>query len=130
MIPLQKTSKSISMHSVLPVIGYMASLRQEHFVVLTFDSKGSFINKHTVFIGSVNAVIVHPREVFACALEDRATSIVVAHNHPSGDPEPSKADRAMTQQLSNAGKVMNIRLEGHIIIGSRGHHFIEGEGGS
>ena len=69
-----------------------------------------------VFIGTVNAVIAHPREIFAGAIEDRASSIIVAHNHPSGDPTPSGQDIAATEQLMKAGEILGIELVEHLIV--------------
>lgn len=101
---------------IQPLLADIADQRQEHFVVITLDSKKKVIKKRIVFIGTVNTVLAHPREIFACALEDRASSIIVAHNHPSGDPTPSKEDIAMTEQLVEAGRILGIKLLRHIVI--------------
>jgi DNA repair protein RadC len=89
---------------------------QEHFVCLSIDSQGQVIADHTVFIGTLNSVIAHPREIFAAAITDHAAEIVVAHNHPSGGIMPSKQDTAMTKQLVAAGQIMGIPLSDHIIV--------------
>lgn len=107
----------------------IASHKQEHFVVLTLDQNQKLIKKRIVFIGTLTAVIAHPREIFALALEDRAVSIIVAHNHLSGDPAPSQADTSMTKQLVSAGLILGVWLEVHIIVtGSK--HFSYTESGA
>ncbi|MFB4471938.1 DNA repair protein RadC, partial [Oceanobacillus caeni] len=77
----------------------MRSLKQEHFVVLFLNTKNQVIHRQTIFIGSLNASIVHPREVFREAVKRSAASIIVAHNHPSGDPSPSQEDIHVTRRL-------------------------------
>ena len=113
--------KILKTEDVLPLLEDIADHKQEHFVVLTLDSDKQLVNKRIVFIGTVNSVIAHPREVFAGALEDRAVSVIVAHNHPSGNPEPSSADTAMTQQLVAAGKILGIKLYDHIVVAGLKH---------
>ena len=105
---------------VLLLLADIACQRQEHFVVLTFDGANKLINKRVVFIGTVNTTLVHPREVFACAVEDRATSIIVAHNHPSGNTSPCE-DIKTTRWLTGAGKIMCIALTDHIIVSDKGY---------
>lgn len=109
-IPLQNRS------DILPLLKDIATERQEHFVVLSLNSERCLIRKRIVFIGTVNAVIAHPREIFAGAIEDRASSIIVAHNHPSGDPTPSGQDIAATEQLMKAGEILGIELVEHLIV--------------
>lgn len=92
--------------------------KQEHFVVIYLDTKSKIIQKKTVFIGSLNASIVHPREVFAQAFRKSASSIIVYHNHPSGDPTPSKEDKAVTSRLAEVGRLTGVELLDHIIIGN------------
>lgn len=99
----------------------IASLRQEHFIVFSLDSGHRIIERRTVFIGTLTSVIAHPREVFAAPIEDRAASIVVAHNHPSGDVEPSSHDISTTQQLIAAGQILGVPVEDHIIVGGKKH---------
>lgn len=100
----------------MPLLKDIATERQEHFVVLSLNSERCLIRKRVVFIGTVNAVIAHPREIFAGAIEDRACSIIVAHNHPSGDPTPSGQDIAATEQLMKAGEILGIELVEHLIV--------------
>jgi DNA repair protein RadC len=100
----------------------ISSARQEHMLCLTLNASFKLIAKHTVFIGTVSGMIVHPREVFAVALADRASAIIIAHNHPSGDVEPSEEDIKTTQQFEAAGQILGIRLYDHIIV-SGGKHY-------
>lgn len=93
--------------------------KQEYFVCLTLDGANRLINKHTITIGTLTASLVHPREVYATAIEDRAASIVVAHNHPSGNLEASEGDREVTRRLKEAGELMGISLVDHIILTKR-----------
>ncbi|MFD2628686.1 DNA repair protein RadC [Oceanobacillus kapialis] len=101
------------------VMEEMRSLKQEHFVVLFLDTKNQVIHRQTIFIGSLNASIVHPREVFREAVKRSAASIIVIHNHPSGDPTPSKEDIHVTKRLVDSGKMIGIELLDHLIIGDR-----------
>jgi len=95
--------------------------KQEHFVVMTLDGANRLIAKRIVTIGTLNASLVHPREVFADAITDRAASIIVAHNHPSGSLEPSQADIEVTKCIKNSAKILGIKLIDHIIITKQSH---------
>ncbi len=95
----------------------LASLDREHFVLITLDSKNRTIGYHTVSIGSLSTSIVHPREVWKSALLDSAAAVVFLHNHPSGDPAPSREDRECTNRLLEASKILGIRVLDHIIFG-------------
>lgn len=90
---------------------------QEHLLVLLLDSKGGVIRIETVFIGSLNESVAHPREIFHRAVRYGAASLLVVHNHPSGNPEPSRQDLQFTERLIQAGKVMGIPLQDHLVIG-------------
>ncbi len=90
--------------------------KQEYFVCLTLDGANRLINKHVVTIGTLTASLVHPREVFALAIEDRAASIIVAHNHPSGSLTVSEADKGVTKRLNDAGDILGIDVIDHIIV--------------
>ena len=113
---------------ILPLLNDIAAHRQEHFIVLSLDSGQRLIAKRIVFIGTVDAVIAHPREVYAGAVADFATGIIVAHNHPSGDPTPSKQDIATTQQLVAAGQILGVKLLDHIIVAEERHYSFQGDG--
>ena len=90
--------------------------KQEYFVCLTLDGANRLIAKRVISIGTLTASLVHPREVFAEAITDRAASIIVAHNHPSGNLEPSIADKEVTERLRQAGEILGIDLLDHILI--------------
>ena len=95
--------------------------KQEYFVCLTLDGANRLIAKRIITIGTLTASLVHPREVFTEAVTDRAASIIVAHNHPSGTLTPSSADSEVTQRLEEAGVVLGIKLVDHLIVSSSGH---------
>ncbi|WP_246941519.1 RadC family protein [Bacillus pinisoli] len=97
----------------------MRFLSQEHFVCLYLNTKNQVLHRQTIFIGSLNASIVHPREVFKEAFKRSAASIICLHNHPSGDPSPSKEDIEVTKRLSECGKIIGIELLDHLIIGDQ-----------
>lgn len=97
----------------------MRNLNQEHFIALFLNTKNQIIHRQTIFIGSLNAAIVHPREIYREAVKRSAASIIVAHNHPSGDPEPSQEDIHVTRRLVESGKMIGIDLLDHLIIGDR-----------
>jgi len=90
--------------------------KQEHFVLLTLDGARRLINNRVITIGTLNASLVHPREVFSPAIEDRAASIIIAHNHPSGMLDISKQDREVSGIIKRAGELLGIRLDDHIIV--------------
>ena len=90
--------------------------KQEYFVVMTLDGANRLIAKRTITIGTLTSSLVHPREVFADAITDRAAGIIMAHNHPSGTLEPSQADIDVTRRLKDAGSLLGITLLDHIII--------------
>lgn len=90
---------------------------QEHFKVLLLDSKNYVLKVLTVTVGTLNSSLVHPREVFRPAITQAAASIILAHNHPSGDPTPSSEDLQVTRQLVEAGRILGIEVLDHIIIG-------------
>ena len=94
--------------------------KQEYFVCLTLDGANRLIAKRVISIGTLTASLVHPREVFAEAITDRAASIVVAHNHPSGNLEPSIADKEVTERLRQAGEILGIEVLDHLILGEGG----------
>lgn len=103
----------------LPVItSLIANKAQEHFILVALDARNNVAGAHVVSIGSLSASIVHPREVFGPAIELRAASIIIAHNHPSGDVTPSREDIELTKRLVQAGEIMGIEVLDHIIIGN------------
>ena len=95
--------------------------KKEHFVIFYLDSRNQEIKREIISIGSLNANLVHPREVFEPAVRSLAAQIILAHNHPSGDPEPSEDDITVTKRLIEAGKIMGIEVIDHIIIVKNGY---------
>ena len=107
---------------VVALLGGLRSLRQEQFVVLTADGDGHLLRRQTVFVGTLDRCLVHPREVFAEAIADRAASLFLAHNHPSGNEQPSEDDIAVTRRLVEVGEVMGIQVRDHLIV-TRGSYY-------
>ncbi|MDD3136837.1 MAG: DNA repair protein RadC [Methanoregula sp.] len=105
---------------ILPHVAEWREKRQEYFVCLTLNGAGEMLEKRVITIGLLNHSLVHPREVFADAIADRAASIICVHNHPSGSLEPSSQDIAITRQVQEAGTLLGIQLLDHIIITKTG----------
>ncbi len=95
----------------------LSNLKKEHFVGIFLDSRKKIIKQETIFIGSLDSSVVHPREIFKTALAESAAAVVLAHNHPSGDPKPSSEDIEITKQITKAGDILGIPVLDHIIIG-------------
>jgi DNA repair protein RadC len=111
---------------VLPLIRHFADRRQEHFICVSLNGANEVIATRVVSVGLVNKTQVHPREVFADPITDRASAVIVAHNHPSGSLEPSKEDIDITAQLKSAGEILGIRLLDHIVFNQKGYYsFLE-----
>jgi len=111
---------------VLPLIRHFADRKQEHFICASLNGANEVIATRVVSVGLVNKTQVHPREVFADPLIDRASAVIVAHNHPSGSLEPSKEDIDITGQLKSAGEILGIRLLDHIVFNQKGYYsFLE-----
>lgn len=100
----------------------MSQLSQEHFLIMILDNHNRLITEKTLFIGSVNMSIVSAREIFREALAYNGVHLICIHNHPSGDPHPSNEDISMTEQLMKLGKMMNIDIVDHIIIGNNNYY--------
>ena len=96
---------------------YLADVDREHFAVILLNQKNRVVGVNTVSIGSLTASVVHPREVFKPAILSNCASLVLAHNHPSGQPQPSQEDRVLTVRLVAAGKLLGISVLDHVIIG-------------
>jgi len=97
-------------------LGSIRNKKQEYFVMLTLDGARRLINNRTITIGTLMSSLVHPREVFAPAIEDRAASIIIAHNHPSGALDISDQDKEVTRRIKQAGDLLGIQLDDHIIV--------------
>ncbi|MCB4748355.1 MAG: DNA repair protein RadC [Sulfurovum sp.] len=102
--------------------------KQEYFLSITLDGASHIINTRTVFIGTLNQSMVHPREVFANAIADRAAGIIIAHNHPSGTLHPSRADIRITERLKEVAKLVGIELLDHVILSQEGYYSFSDEG--
>jgi len=113
---------------LLPVLKKWRNKRQEHFIVCTLTTSNELIKANTITIGIVNSVMVHPREVFWQAIKYNAASIVVAHNHPSGDCTPSVEDELMTMKLLKASKIMEIPLLDHVIVTKDSYYSFKEDG--
>lgn len=128
----KETVKRHKFSHKLDVISYLytrlSHLNHEEFFVMYLDSKNGLIKDESLFRGTVNRSTVYPREVIKEALIAGATKIIVAHNHPSGDPTPSPEDEMLTVQLFSTAKTMHVHLEDHIIIGKNSHYSFADEG--
>lgn len=115
-----KIPKRIFLPSSQAVIDYLKEKigkeKKEHFLILSLDNQNCLIRENTVSIGTLNANLVHPREVFKEAIQSSAAQIIVAHNHPSENPEASPEDIALTRRLEEAAKIIGIELLDHVIV--------------
>ena len=107
---------------ILVYLDHFRDKRQEYFISLSLDDAQRIIARRIVTIGLLNAALVHPREVFAGPLIDRAASVIVAHNHPSGEETPSKEDIKTTKQLVAAGLLLGVPLLDHFIVTDKGYY--------
>lgn len=114
--------------SIIPLLEDIANKKQEYCLCFTLDVNGRLIEKHLVFIGTLDSVHVHAREIFAYAVTDHAKSIIIAHNHPSASVKPSIHDIEMTQMLYTAGRIIGIPLADHIIVSGKKHFSFHEEG--
>ena len=110
-----------SQHDILLRLHDLRTKPQENFICLSLDGGRRLLAQRTVTIGTLDSVLAHPREVFSDPIVDRAAYIIVAHNHPSGDPTPSDKDIMLTQQLAAAGQLIGIPLHDHIIVAKTQH---------
>lgn len=115
----QKHAVLHSTDDVLPFLGVYRYDNQENVIVITLSGANEILNVHAITRGTVNQSNIHPREVFAPALDDRAASIILVHNHPSGNLTPSPQDILITERIKQAGELMGIKLLDHIIIGPK-----------
>ncbi|AKB11929.1 DNA replication and repair protein RadC [Methanosarcina thermophila] len=106
----------------------MREQKKEKFITLCLDTKNQVLKEEVVSIGSLNASIVHPREVFKSALMESSASVIIVHNHPSGDPSPSREDIMVTEKLVEGGKLLGIDVLDHIIIGDGRYVSLKDEG--
>jgi len=114
--------------SILPLISSIANKQQEYFVCISLNGANEVIENRTVTVGLLNKSQVHPREVFADVIADRAASVVLAHNHPSGELKPSNSDLKIHEQLTEAGKILGIKIIDHIIVSKNGYYSFQEQG--
>jgi DNA repair protein RadC len=113
---MNRTEPLATDEDILRHLSYIRNKKQEYVVCLSLSSAGHVIKRRTVTIGLLDMALVHPREIFAGPLKDHAAAVIVAHNHPSGDPYPSQKDIEATQQLVAAGILLGVHLRDHVII--------------
>lgn len=118
---IKEVVKISSPTDVLPLVSNIADKKQEYFVCVSLNGAGEVVGNRIITVGLLDHSLVHPREVFADAITDRAASVILVHNHPSGILEPSKQDIIMTKQLVEAGSVVGIKVLDHLIISKKGH---------
>lgn len=119
---LRDTVKIVSAQDALPLLADITDRKQEHFVCISLNGASEVIEKRIVTIGLLDRSQVHPREVFADVIADRAAAVLLAHNHPSGDIRPSDNDLRIHRQLCDAAGILGIRVQDHLIIGKFGHY--------
>ncbi|MGB9497350.1 MAG: DNA repair protein RadC [Dissulfuribacterales bacterium] len=113
---------------VIPLLADIADKKQEHFVCISLNGAHEVIEKRIVTIGLVDRSPVHPREVYADVISDRAAAVIFSHNHPSGDLKPSNSDLKIHEQLTEAGKILGIRVLDHIIVAKKGYYSFQEAG--
>lgn len=112
----------------LPLLTDITGKQQEYFLCISLNGANEVIEKRVVTIGLLDKSPVHPREVFADVIADRAAAVIFAHNHPSGDLEPSQSDLQLQEQLTEAGKILGIRVLDHVIVSRKGYYSFQEAG--
>ncbi len=125
---LKPEMKINNTEDVLSLVADIRNKKQEHFITITLTGASNVIEKRVVFKGTINYSIVHPREIFADALTDRAAGIIFVHNHPEDDAEPSEDDIKITKQLCEAAKLLGIQVIDHIIVTKDDYFSFQSEG--
>ena len=123
-----ETVKINKAEDVLPLIGWITNKQQEYFICISLNGANEVIENRTVTVGLLDRSQVHPREVFADVITDRAASVIFAHNHPSGALEPSNSDLKIHEQLTEAGRILGIKVLDHIIISKKGYYSFQENG--
>jgi DNA repair protein RadC len=124
--PKRKIRSSADVYSIL--YPQVRELKKERLTTLHLDTKNNVIREEIVSVGTLNSNLVHPREVFKSALIESAASVILTHNHPSGDPSPSREDIAVTRKLVDGGKLLGIDVLDHVIIGDGKYVSMKDEG--
>jgi DNA repair protein RadC len=125
---VKESVKVTDAKDILPLLNDIVNKQQEHFVCISLNGANEIIEKRIVTVGLLDKSQVHPREVFADVISDRAASVIFAHNHPSGETKPSNSDLKIHEQLTEAGKILGINILDHIIISKKGYYSFQEEG--
>lgn len=125
---VKEEQKIRNTEDILSLVHDIRDKKQEHFITITLTGASAVIQKREVFKGTVNYSLVHPREIFADAISDRAAGIIFVHNHPADDAQPSEADIKLTDQLCQAAKLMGIQVVDHIIVTKKEFFSFQAEG--
>lgn len=125
---LKDTVKITVAQDVLPLVADITGKQQEYFICISLNGANELIEKRIITIGLLDNSPVHPREVFADAIADRAAAVIFVHNHPSGDRNPSEADVCMHDQLTDAGKILGLSVLDHIIVTKTGYYSFQEAG--
>lgn len=125
---LKDTVKIACARDILPLVADIAAKQQEYFVCISLNGANEVLEKRVVTIGLLDKSQVHPREVFADVIADRAASVIFVHNHPSGDLNPSEADKRTHEQLTEAGKILGLNILDHIIVTRKGYYSFQEKG--
>jgi len=125
---LKETIKITGARDVLPLLSDIAGKQQEYFVCISLNGANEVIEKRIVTVGLLDKSQVHPREVFADVLTDRAAAVILAHNHPSGELEPSNSDLKIQEQLMEAARILGIRILDHVIVSKKGYYSFQEAG--
>jgi DNA repair protein RadC len=125
---LKDTVKITVAQDVLPLVDDIAGKQQEYFVCISLNGANEVIAKRGVTIGLLDQSPVHPREVFADVITDRAAAVIFVHNHPSGDLQPSQSDRNTHEQLTEAAKILGLRVLDHVIVTKKGYFSFQENG--
>ena len=125
---VKETVKITEAKDILPLINDISGKQQEYFVCISLNGANEIIEKRIVTVGLLDKSYVHPREVFADVLTDRAASVIFAHNHPSGELKPSNSDLKIHEQLTEAAKILGIRVLDHIIVSKKGYYSFQENG--
>jgi len=124
----ENITRVTSAEDVFSLLQEYSTKDKEHFLTITLDGASKIITKNLVHIGTLNQSLVHPREVFRSAITDNASGIIIAHNHPSGTLEASRADIQITDRLKEAGKLIGIELLDHVILSKNGFYSFNDDG--
>lgn len=125
---IKEENKIRNTEDILALVQDIRDKKQEYFLTITLTGASTLIEKREVFKGTVNYSMVHPREIFADAISDRAAGIIFVHNHPADDAQPSEADIKLTKQLCDAAKLLGIQVIDHIIVTKHNYYSFQAEG--